>query len=120
MEEIIKYLMTILGVFICLWAIFVLIILLKIFSNKKKNRFESKIGIRSNFEDNKDNLAKIKNSKIINNIEEIRYNNEKIYKFDNGDRYKGDIIDGKKNGFGICLFQNNDRYEGLWKNDQNA
>ena len=71
MEEVIKYLMTILGVFICLWAVFVLIILLKIFFNNKRNKSESKFGMRSNFEYNKENIVKIKNNKTIYNIEEI-------------------------------------------------
>ncbi|WP_235698312.1 hypothetical protein [Clostridioides difficile] len=29
----------------------------------------------------------------------------KVFKYDNGDLYKGEFVDGKKNGFGIYIFQ---------------
>jgi hypothetical protein len=34
------------------------------------------------------------------------------------DKYEGDLVDGKRNGKGICVYANMCRYEGEWKNNR--
>ena len=38
--------------------------------------------------------------------------------YPNGDKYKGDIKDGKKNGRGVYTFISGNKYEGDYKDDQ--
>jgi hypothetical protein len=38
-------------------------------------------------------------------------------KFKNGDLYSGQLIDGKREGRGVCVFSNGDRWDGTWNND---
>ena len=33
----------------------------------------------------------------------------KFIKYDNGDLYKGEFINGKRQGFGVCIFANKER-----------
>ena len=33
-------------------------------------------------------------------------------------KYIGQVVNGKREGFGIMLFNNGEHYEGLWKNDK--
>ena len=40
------------------------------------------------------------------------------YYFKDGDKYVGDLYDGRFCGYGVYYFKNGDRYEGQWKNDQ--
>jgi hypothetical protein len=37
-------------------------------------------------------------------------------KFTNGD-YDGDLLDGKRHGFGKLVFHDGDYYDGEWRND---
>ena len=54
---------------------------------------------------------------IINDFIKTEYKNakERIY-YNNGNRYKGDIINGKREGKGIIYYIDGDIYEGEWKN----
>jgi hypothetical protein len=36
--------------------------------------------------------------------------------FDNGDRYKGNLKNARRNEHGTYLYENGDRYKGNWKN----
>ncbi len=40
-----------------------------------------------------------------------------VIRYDNGDIYKGQIKNGKREGLGTCYYANKDKYEGMWKND---
>jgi hypothetical protein len=40
-----------------------------------------------------------------------------ILKYDNGDMYEGQLLNGKKSGEGKMTFNNGDIYIGMWKND---
>ena len=37
--------------------------------------------------------------------------------YENGARFKGDFVGGKREGWGLLLFSNGDRYEGEWHHD---
>ena len=50
------------------------------------------------------------------NFKELKNNNNQVKKFKNG-KYIGQVINGLKEGKGI-YYQNNDRYEGEFKNDK--
>jgi len=41
-----------------------------------------------------------------------------IYTYDNGVKYEGEFVNGKKNGKGTCTYPNGDKYIGMWKNGQ--
>lgn len=43
---------------------------------------------------------------------------EDIIRYANGDVYKGQIKNGKREGLGTCYFANKDVYEGMWKDDK--
>ena len=45
-------------------------------------------------------------------------NCEDVIRYENGDIYKGQIKNGKREGLGTCYFGNKDIYEGMWKNDK--
>jgi hypothetical protein len=69
-------------------------------------------------EDIKKNNTKLKNllkENIINNNNTI-INTE--IKYNNGDRFVGQIINNKREGKGILYLNDGDRYEGDWKNDK--
>ena len=51
-----------------------------------------------------------KNNNDINNNQEIKY--------DNGDRYVGQVLNGLREGKGIMYYNNGDRYEGEFRNDK--
>ena len=56
-----------------------------------------------------------------NNFAELKINNQinnKEIKYDNGDRYNGQVVNGLKEGRGILYYNNGDRYEGEWRNDK--
>jgi hypothetical protein len=40
-----------------------------------------------------------------------------VYEWPSGNRYEGEWLDGKTNGFGVKVWGNGDRYEGEWLND---
>lgn len=40
--------------------------------------------------------------------------NQAILDYSNGERYKGNIYEGLRNGFGTYFYQNGERYEGIW------
>ena len=35
----------------------------------------------------------------------------------NGEQYQGDLVDGLKEGKGICIYPNGDKYEGYFVKD---
>jgi hypothetical protein len=62
-------------------------------------------------------LSNVKNEEPINLLEkeiDIQKEKEAVKK----DIYEGDILDGKKHGFGKMLYKNGNVYEGKWKNDK--
>ena len=80
---------------------------------KRKNKSSDSLSIRCNNRINMKSENKNNSYKVIDS----HLKNEKVYKYDNGDLYKGEFIDGKRHGFGICIFANKEIYEGIWKND---
>ena len=54
---------------------------------------------------------------IIKKINNDINNNQEI-KYDNGDRYVGQVLNGLKEGKGIMYYNNGDRLEGNFKNDK--
>ena len=100
MEQIKNYIMTILAVFICLSAIFILILLIKFIINLRKNEFKNKKYTRGKYESVSISLNDINSE----NKQSYNLNVEKVCKYDNGDMYKGEFVKGKRNGFGIYIF----------------
>ena len=41
-----------------------------------------------------------------------------ILKYDSGDLYEGQLLNGKRSGQGKMTFSNGDKYTGMWKTDQ--
>ena len=39
-------------------------------------------------------------------------------RYPNGNIYEGDVLDGKKHGYGVFVFSNGQRYEGYWVNNK--
>lgn len=123
MNQIAKYFFTVFGVFLFLTSIFMIFMLIKFIINARKYDYRKKSGFRGN--ENFTVINKSETNKEIAKDEIIASKelgtpinkNEKVIRFDNGDIYKGEILNGKRSGFGICLFSNKDKYEGLWKND---
>ena len=125
MESIKSYFQIVFLIFILLSSIFIgfknLVLIIEIKKGKQKN-FNFRCTTKQNiifpvrkseyFESNKENH----NSNIQNRKQEKNERYE-IIKYDNGDAYKGELVNGKRNGFGVCIFKNKDRYEGLWKDD---
>lgn len=123
MENITSYFTTILCVFICLSSVFIFTQLARVFINKKK--INQKIKSRNGFRYDRDFIEARREEIYIkdNNNNKNKSNNkklkeEKVFKYDNGDLYKGEFVDGKKNGFGIYIFSGKEKYEGLWKDDK--
>ena len=50
-------------------------------------------------------------NKNTNNTQKI---NQAILDYSNGEKYRGEIYDGQRNGFGTYFYQNGERYEGNW------
>ncbi|MDB0438113.1 hypothetical protein C4R89_00990 [Clostridioides difficile] len=123
MENITSYFRTIVCVFICLSSAFIFIQLVRVFINKKKTSIKnkSKIGFRYD-RDLIETKIERKYTQDINSDKnknmDKKLKGEKVFKYDNGDLYKGEFIDGKKNGFGTYIFSSKERYEGLWKDDK--
>ena len=40
-----------------------------------------------------------------------------ILKYDSGDMYDGQLLNGKRSGHGKMVFSNGDMYIGMWKTD---
>ena len=116
MKEISDYIRTILGVFIFLSAGFILLTMIKFIINSKRKNYKSNKGMRGQYDVVNINTNEYKNKSIDKELNKL--SGEKVLKYDNGDMYKGEIINGKRNGFGICIFSNKERYEGLWKDDK--
>lgn len=36
----------------------------------------------------------------------------------NKEIYEGEVVDGKRHGFGVCIYSNGDMYEGFWREDK--
>ena len=122
MEGIKSYFEIVFVIFITLSMGFIglklLLFILEIRKNKYKksiNRYSDKAsglkcGNRGIKKKQTDEIEKsVKSTKISNKDDKYE-----ILKYDNGDTYKGELINGKRSGFGICIFANKDRYEGLW------
>jgi len=45
-------------------------------------------------------------------------NGNGIFRYQNGDIYSGNFLNGKKSGFGTMIFANKNKYIGQWQNDQ--
>ncbi|GAA0234819.1 hypothetical protein GCM10008921_18900 [Metaclostridioides mangenotii] len=128
-----NYFMTIIYVFISLSSMFILFEIIKTtILNKRKNKktksvnsFEAKNNIieinhkviEINHEKDSRAITKLDSSKMNNSAKEIPNNKNNVLKYDNGDMYKGEVVNGKRSGFGICIFSENEKYEGLWKDD---
>jgi len=41
-----------------------------------------------------------------------------IIKYDSGDIYEGQLLNGRRSGKGKMTFANGDKYMGMWKQDQ--
>ena len=115
MDEIKVYFFTIFKVFLLLSSIFIIFTVIKYSRTKSKNKRNNSLSMRGSIKilkqtenENKDNSYKVVDKSLTN---------EKVYKYDNGDLYKGEFINGKRQGFGVCIFANKERYEGIWKND---
>lgn len=97
---------------------------------KQKNRERSKTISEIEFLSNPDNINKYKiiykgksrsspdNKKIDTTIECINNNEiENGYitkRFSSGDRFEGNYIDGKRNGYGLYIWLNCDKYTGSY------
>ena len=125
MSNITKYIFTVLSVFSCLSSVYIMFLFLKYIVNKKhdkrKYNYTRSRHLGKKSTKNISNIEKTfkKNSIKSHEENEVRYKNgrEEVLKYDNGDIYKGEFIDDKRNGFGICIYSNREKYEGLWKND---
>jgi len=70
------------------------------------------------------NYIKNYNEKFIKEINDI-IKDDKIYEYsfknfynEKGERFIGELINGKKNGKGIIFYNDGSKYEGEWKNDK--
>ena len=43
---------------------------------------------------------------------------EGVIKFSNGNRYEGDLVQGKMHGYGTYICANGKVYKGKWQNDK--
>ena len=73
---------------------------LKVYIKKIKNIMENKNRFKGIFKNDKE------------------YEGEGDIIYENGDKYKGEIKEGKKEGKGIIIKNNEDRFEGIFKNDK--
>jgi hypothetical protein len=48
------------------------------------------------------------------NSNNLQKTNQAILDYSNGEKYRGEIVDGLRNGFGTYFYQNGERYEGDW------
>ena len=72
-------------------------------------------------EENKKNIKLIRNdiNKLYNKFDELKINNtinNQQLKYNNGDRYIGQVVNGMPEGKGICYYNNGNRYEGDFRN----
>ncbi|MGL5642546.1 MAG: MORN repeat-containing protein, partial [Paraclostridium sp.] len=131
MEDIKSYFEIVFLIFIILSSIFIgfkIMFLIVEIKRGKQKRFintyttdrSSALMSRDSINYNQDNKSIKSNIKPnINNMKQKKETDEKyeIIKYDNGDVYKGELKEGKRSGFGICIFEDKSRYEGLWKED---
>lgn len=123
MNQIAKYFFTVFGVFLFLTSILIIFMLIKFIVSAKKHNYKKKSGFRGSERSITQNTNErfkeyVKEDiEIKKDVSTSTNKNEKIIKFDNGDVYKGEILNGKRSGFGVCIFSNRDKYEGLWKDD---
>ena len=115
MDEIKMYFFTIFKVFLLLSSIFIILTIIKYLRDKNKNKKINNLNMRCSRGISKqiENKNKDNSYKVIDKYS----TNEKVYKYNNGDLYKGEFVNGKRQGFGICLFSNKEKYEGIWKDD---
>ena len=100
----------------------------KLMNNTKDNLIIKTLGNIINkmnyiIEDNKKNLGLIRNdiNKLYNKFDELKINNiinNQELKYNNGNRYIGQVVNGLREGKGIYYFNDGDRYEGDFKNDK--
>ena len=95
MDEIKVYFFTIFKVFLLLSSIFIIFTVIKYSRTKSKNKRNNSLSMRGSSKilkqtenENKDNSYKVLDKSLTN---------EKVYKYDNGDLYKGEFINGKSN-----------------------
>ena len=95
MDEIKVYFFTIFKVFLLLSSIFIIFTVIKYSRTKSKNKRNNSLSMRGSIKilkqtenENKDNSYKVVDKSLTN---------EKVYKYDNGDLYKGEFINGKSN-----------------------
>ncbi|MBQ3422726.1 MAG: hypothetical protein IJH34_13950, partial [Romboutsia sp.] len=100
-----NYFLTILQVFLTLSSILIIFMFIKFIIVYKKNKKKKSYGFRS--KQNYIDINKSKSLKKINiddrkiKVEENKLSkNEKIIKYDSGEIYKGEVINGKRSGFG--------------------
>ena len=125
MNNITKYIFTVLSVFVCLSSVYIIFLFLKYIVDRKHDKRKKNYRRGKNFgkkaSKNISNIEKTFKKNSIKSHEEKeaskKIGREEVLKYDNGDIYKGEFIDGKRNGFGICIYSNREKYEGLWKND---
>ena len=55
-------------------------------------------------------------SKMIKEFKQLNINNKQEKKYNDGDRYVGDLINGIREGKGTMYYNNGNKYEGEWKN----
>lgn len=52
-----------------------------------------------------------------NQTKQVETNNKATILYSNGDRYEGEILDNKRNGFGTYYYNGGERYQGMWENN---
>ena len=56
--------------------------------------------------------------KVLTPNESRTYTGKGVFTFAIGDSYKGDWLNGKRNGFGVYVWSNGNKYIGNWANDK--
>lgn len=73
--------------------------------------------VETNFENQIKTIKTNDCGKGIKQTKKISGNNIDTINYENGNIYKGEIVNGKRSGFGELICNENEKYEGLWKDD---